>query len=309
MRPFDAHAHFFSRPFFEALAAQSPQPGSVPEKLARLSAKTGIELPHADPNAHARTWIASLDAAGIEGMAAFASLPEEVPAVAEAVRGAPDRLVGVALVNPRAEGAAARTAELLAGGAFRGALFFPAMHHFHVGGPEARDTLAALAAHRGVCYVHCGLLVVKLRDLLGLPRPYDLSFANPLDVVPAANAFPEVTFVVPHFGAGFFRETLMAGAQCENVVVDTSSTNSWTRTQPQPTTLRDAFARALDVFGPERVLFGTDSNVFPAGWRAERLEQQRAILDDLGLPRTEIELVLGGNARRVLRRETAAAPA
>ena len=42
----------------------------------------------------------------VDGMAAFASLPEEVPAVAEAVRSAPDRLVGVALVNPRAEGAA-----------------------------------------------------------------------------------------------------------------------------------------------------------------------------------------------------------
>lgn len=309
MRPFDAHAHFFSRPFFEALAGQSPQPGSVPEKLARLSEKTGIELPDADPTAHARAWTASMDAAGVEGMAAFASLPEEIPAVAEAVRSAPDRLVGVALVNPRAEGAGARTDELLAGGAFRGVLLFPAMHHFRLGGPEARATLEALAAHRGLCYAHCGMLVVKLRDLLGLPRPYDLSFANPLDLVPAANAFPEVTFVVPHFGAGFFRETLMAGTQCENIVVDTSSTNSWIRTQPIATTLRDVFARALDVFGPERILFGTDSNVFPAGWRAERLAEQRAILEDLGLPAVEIDLVLGGNARRVLRVDRAAASA
>ena len=62
-----------------------------------------------------------------------------------------------------------------------------------------------------MAYVHCGILVVKLRDLLGLPRPYDLNYANPLDVIPAANRHPGLTFCVPHFGAGFLRETLIAG--------------------------------------------------------------------------------------------------
>ena len=85
---------------------------------------------------------------------------------------------------------------------------------------------AVVAERGGVVYVHCGLLVVKLRDLLGLPRSFDLSYANPLDLIPAADAHPQAKFVVPHFGAGFFRETLMAGAQCENIFVDTSSSHS-----------------------------------------------------------------------------------
>ncbi len=98
----------------------------------------------------------------------------------------------------------------------------------------------------------------------------------------------------------FFREALIAGAQCPNVYVDTSSSNSWIKTQPQKTTLRDVFERAVEVFGPERILFGTDSNVFPAGWRKERLEEQRAALDGCGASEADQELSFSGNARRLL---------
>jgi len=118
--------------------------------------------------------------------------------------------------------------------------------------------------------------------------------------VPAANRFPHARFVIPHFGAGFFRETLMAGAQCPNVYVDSSSSNSWRATQPTPLSLADVFRRTLDVLGPARVLFGTDSNVFPAGWRAERLAEQREALSSAGASRREVDEVLGGNALRLL---------
>ena len=299
MRIVDAHAHLFSRPFFDTLAALSPRAGTASEKLAALVRETGIELPDPDVRAHARRWIEHLDAAGVARTAAFASVPQEVPAVQAAVVAHPERLVGVALVDPRASGVEQRVAEWLGGGAFRGVLTFPAVHHFRVGAPELRPLLAVLARERAVLYLHCGLLVVRLRDRLGIPRTYDLAYANPLDVVPAADAFPEVSFVLPHFGAGFFREALMAGSQCENVLVDTSSTNSWMRTQSPRIDLREVFARALDVFGPRRILFGTDSSVFPAGWRRERLEEQRAILEDLGLSGEDRAAILGGNAERL----------
>jgi len=299
MRIVDAHAHFFSRPFFDTLAGLSPRAGTPSEKLAALARETGIALPDPDARAHAQRWLEQLDAAGVERMAAFASVPQEVPAVQAAVAAHPDRLVGVALVDPRAAGVEQRVAEWLSGGAFRGILTFPAMHHFRIGAPELSPLLRALARERAVLYLHCGLLVVKLRDRLGIPRAYDLAYANPLDVVPAADAFPEVSFVLPHFGAGFFREALMAGSQCENVLVDTSSTNSWMRTQAPRIDLREVFARALEVFGPRRILFGTDSNVFPAGWRRERLEEQRGLLEELGAPPEDRAAILGGNADRL----------
>lgn len=302
MHVVDFHSHFFSRPFFDALAALSTQPGSPDERLTRLAEATGIELPPRDLGEHLARWLQALDAHGVAHLVTFASAPEEIPAVAEAVARAGGRLSGMAVANPLAPGATERIAALLRTGAIRGVLLFPAMHHYSPADPRCAPLFEVLAAHRAVAYVHCGLLVVKLRDLLGLPRRYDLRFANPLDVVPAADAHPEATFCIPHFGAGFFRETLLAGAQCRNVVTDTSSTNSWIRTQPGNPTLRDVFERALDVLGPERVLFGTDSNTFPAGWRKERLDAQLAICEDLGLTTEERDLVLGGAATAVLAR-------
>ena len=89
----------------------------------------------------------------------------------------------------------------------------------------------------------------------------------------------------------------MAGTQCENIHVDTSSSNAWMRTQAPALDLREVVARALDVFGETRVLFGTDSGTFPAGWRLDRLEAQRGIVAALGVA---ADAIFGGNARRLL---------
>ena len=301
MRVIDFHAHYFGRTFFETLAAQSPLPGSVAEKLARVVERTKIELPSTNDADHTARWIAELERHQVEHMCAFASVPEEVPSVCAAARESGGRISAFAIVNPRVEGAAAKIRALLEKRAIRGVLLFPAMHHYHLAGSEAKPLLEALDEHDGVCFAHCGVLVVKLRDLLKLPRPQDLSFANPLGVVPAANAHPRVSFVIPHFGAGFFRETLMAGASAPNIHVDTSSSNGWTATQWPKPTLGEVFARTLEVFGHERVLFGTDSNTFPAGWRKDRFEEQHAVLRALGVSVGAQEAVFGGNGHRILR--------
>lgn len=297
---FDFHAHFFARPFFDALAAQSPLEGSGEEKLAQVTSATGIELPSEDVKEHTARWLAELDRHGVARMAAFASLPEEVPAVAEAAKASDGRLIPFSLVNPCVEDAPAKVERLISELGFRGVLMFPAMHHYAIDGAEARAVFEVLASHQAPAFVHCGLLVVKLRDLLGLPRVQDIQYANPLSLIPAANAHPEVPFIIPHFGAGLFREALLAGAQCENIYVDTSSTNSWRRTQPEAPDLAQVFERALEVFGPERVLFGTDSNVFPAGWRAERHAEQREVLGALGMSDEDQAAIFGGNAARLI---------
>lgn len=299
MKLVDCHSHFFSRPFFDALAAAAPGKEEPAARLGAVAEQAGIELPPDDVAAHLARWTAELDRHGVDHLVTFASVPEEAPAVAEAVRLAKGRLSGCALVDPTEPHADALAWQLLHDDGFAGLLLFPAMHHFRASGEEAGRLFSLLSERGAVAFVHCGLLTVRLRDLLGLPRPFDLSYANPLDLIPAANRAPGATFIVPHFGAGLFRETLMAGTQCGNICIDTSSTNSWTRTQPADTTLRDAIARALDVFGPDRILFGTDSNVFPAGWRAERLAEQRAILDDLGLSAEDRHAILAGNATRL----------
>jgi hypothetical protein len=296
----DAHTHFFSRPFFETLAKLSPRDGAPPELLAELSRRTGVEVPDADVDAHTDRWLAEMDRHGIERMVTFASLPTEAEAVAAAGRRAGGRLIPYTLVDPTADGAAAFVERALGELGFRGLLTFPAMHRFDPSDARCDPIWELARAHEAPVLVHCGLLVVKLRDLLGLPRPYDLAFADPLRLLPAANRFPDVSFVIPHFGGGFLRETLMLGMQCENVLVDTSSSNDWMRTDPWAIRLADVFRRALDVFGPERILFGTDSSTFPRGYRADVLAIQREALADAGATDDAVRAILGGNLARLL---------
>ncbi len=298
----DFHSHFFSRPFFEALAAASPQAGSVDEKLARAAAAAKIELPPTDVGAHLARWTAQWDRHGVEHAVSFASLPAEAPALEQAVKLGNGRLTAFALLDPKADGAAARAEDLLDRRGFRGLLFFPAMHLFDPSGPEAAAVFDVIERRQAIAVVHCGLLQVKLRDLLGLPRPYDFRFANPLHLVPAANRFRAVKFVIPHFGAGMFRETLMAGSQCENVFVDTSSSNDWIKTQEAPTSLAQVFARALAVFGASRILFGTDSSTFPRGFRADLVAAQREALVACGASADQQDAIFRGNAAQLLGR-------
>ena len=146
-----------------------------------------------------------------------------------------------------------------------------------------------------------GWAALGLRDLFGLPRAQDLAFADPLHLVPAANAFPRTSFVIPHFGAGLFREALLAGTQCANVHLDTSSSNSWMRASEARLALREVFERALGALGPERILFGTDSGTFPAGWRRDRYDEQHATVSGLGCSPADLDRVFRGNAQALLR--------
>jgi hypothetical protein len=63
--------------------------------------------------------------------------------------------------------------------------------------------------------------------------------------------------------------------------------------------LKTVFRRSLDVAGPRRLLFGTDSSFFPRGWNSGVFEQQTQALADLGISSADARLVLGGNLQRL----------
>jgi predicted TIM-barrel fold metal-dependent hydrolase len=146
-------------------------------------------------------------------------------------------------------------------------------------------------------FVHCGQLTVGVRKALGLPSAFDIRLGDPLEVARLANAYPSVPFIVPHFGAGFLREALMLADLCPNVYLDTSSSNSWMRYEGLD--LRTVFRRALEVVGPQRLLFGTDSSFFPRGWHAPVLTAQAEALYELGLSAADAQLILNDNLQRV----------
>lgn len=296
---FDSHTHFFSYPFFEALIKQKDPDANIAEELARVEKISGLSQPDNNIERHTQKWLAEMEKHSVENMVTFASLPQEADAVAEAVRIADGKLTGYTLVNPAAENAV-DFIHTSAENGFRGLLLFPVMHHYRMFDKKIYPALDAAREHGLNFIVHFGLLQVKLRDIIGLPRPFDMQFGNPLDLQITANKYSETTFVIPHFGCGFFRETLMLGSLCENVYVDTSSSNSWINTQPENLSIADVFQKTADVFGVDRILFGTDSSVFPRGWRSDLYDEQLEAMKDAGFEKDEIAKILAGNIQKIL---------
>lgn len=298
----DAHVHFFSHGFFSALAAQltlrSPE---VPATVESIAALLGWQAPPREPEALASTWARELDRQGVARAALIASVPGDEASVAAAVRSHPERFYGYFMVNPTAPDAAGRVRVALAGGDLHCICLFPAMHRYSVQDERVRSVLEAAAGHPGVAiFVHCGVLTVGVRGKLGLPSPFDMRFSNPIDLHAVALDFPQLRFIIPHFGAGYFREVLMLCDLCPNVHLDISSSNSWIRYQPESLDLAGVFRRALDVAGPERLLFGSDSSFFPRGWHKSIFEAQMQALQQVGISIPDARRIFGGNLTRIL---------
>ena len=296
----DAHIHFFSHGLFRALAAQRTSPPDLAvEEVTRL---LGWDAPPPQPEDLASIWAGELDRSGVARAALIASIPGDEASVAAAVSRFPQRFYGYFMVNPAAPDSLDRVQAGLATG-LQGICLFPAMHRYPIGDPRVERILEAASTHTGVViFVHCGVLTVGVRRKLGLASPFDMRYSNPIDLHPVALLHPELNFVVPHFGAGYFREALMLCDLCPNVHLDTSSSNSWTRYQASELDLKSVFRRALDVAGAERLLFGTDSSFFPRGWHSQVFSSQSQILMDLGIGAGEAKAILGGNLDRLLSR-------
>jgi predicted TIM-barrel fold metal-dependent hydrolase len=260
----------------------------------------GWELPSPDPVDLAGRWVAELDRHGVRRAALLASLPGDEDSVEAAVSAYPDRFYGYFIVNPLLPGAAEHVRQRLSAGLLRVPCLFPAMHRYSLHDDLVVPVLDAVAGSspNPVVFVHCGVLSVGIRRRLGLPSPFDMRYSNPIDLHAIALRFPHVSFVVPHFGGGYFREALMLADLCPNVFLDTSSSNSWIRYEGL--TLETVFRRALEVAGAARLLFGTDSSFFPRGWNRAVFEQQAKTLDQLNVGPAEQAAIFGGNLRRLL---------
>jgi uncharacterized protein len=282
----DAHCHFFSTPFFAALGGDA------------ATTTLGWDAP-GTAEALADRWVAELDRARVSRAALMASIPGDAASVETAVGRHPDRFVGFFMVDPTRPEAPINAAEAIDRGALRTICLFPAMHRFSIQDERARVCFDVAAARPGTAvFVHCGVLSVGVRKKLGLPSPFDIRFGNPLDLHAVALAYPTVPIIVPHFGAGLFREALMLADLCPNVLLDSSSSNSWIKYQPG-LTLAAVFRQALAVVGPDRILFGSDSSFFPRGWVMDVYERQSSALDEIQASAEVREKIFAGNFDRV----------
>lgn len=300
LRVIDAHTHFFSHQFFRTFArlAQHNLPAEAP--LTVVAQRLGVEIPPEDPTLLAHRWVQEMDKYGLERLVMFTSVPGDHPSVAAAVQAFPERIIGYTMLDPTQANAADLLRQAVHTHGLKGVTLFPAMHHFYVHEDRLYPVYEAAADLRLPVFVHFGVLKVSIRDKLGLPNTFDLRYSNPIDLHKVAIAFPAVNFIIPHFGCGYFREALMLAAQAPNVYLDTSSSNAWLTYMPGPLDLKTVFAKTLQVMGPQRILFGTDSNVFPRGWRHDIFQEQVDILRELNVASEAAAMMLGGNIARLL---------
>src|SRR5260221_4672348 len=286
----DAHCHFFSSRFLELLAPDTGGGDAIAARLNWDAPGTPTEL--------GDRWITELDRYGVSRAALIASVPGDAASVAEAVAHHPHRFVGFSMHNRTGLDSDAALERSLKQSPMHAVCLFPAMHDYPLDHECVSRVFRAAADHGVAVFVHCGVLTVGVRKRLGLPSRFDLRLGDPLALARMAAGFPQVPVIVPHFGAGFFRETLMAADQCPTIHLDTSSSNSWIRFDGGQT-LEGVFKTALAVVGASRLLFGTDSSVFPRGWQTGIYEDQQRIVNTLGVSVPDRAAIVGGNFQRL----------
>ena len=196
-------------------------------------------------------------------------------------------------VDPRDPGAPALLEREMAAG-LRGVKLLPVNRCYRLSDPACRPFFEKATELGANLIIHYGVSV---------DPGADLRYADPLDLSPVARDFPDLTFVIAHFGAGWFEEVLKLAYARGNVCVDTSGTNNWRDFMPYELTLDDIFRRSIGAIGPERILFGTDSGT-TAPYREWIKYQQMRTLEEIGVSAADRDLILRANAVRIFGLDT-----
>ena len=206
----------------------------------------------------------------------------------------PDRFVGFAHHHPLAKDAPDQLEKALTELGHKGyKILGPAVSR-PISDPSLFPLWEICQAHDVPVLIHFGIL----DGAVGLAGAINI---NPLALQDAAKAFPNVKFVLPHFGAGYPTELLHLCWVCPNVLVDTSGSNQWVRWMAYDLNLEQLFKKFYQTIGPERIIFATDSSWFPRTFAYSYLEEQHRIMRFLGWPQADIELILWKNTARLLK--------
>ncbi|RJQ55960.1 MAG: amidohydrolase [Actinobacteria bacterium] len=246
-------------------------------------------VPDATAAEMAVRWCEELDRVGVD-KAVFMSFVPDSDYFRSFITARPRRIYACCTLDPTEPDAAEQLESEVAAG-FVGLKLYPTNQCYRLSDRAARPVLEKAQELRIPVVVHYGVSVAPTSDL---------ACADPIDLHPVARDLPELPFIIVHFGAGYLHEVLNLFYHCPNVYVDTSGTNNWRALLPYEMSLRDVFAKCLEVMGAERIIYGSDSGGVPSSYREWVLADQADIVENrLGLSEAEKRLLLRGNAERV----------
>lgn len=293
---FDAHVHFYSNAYFRFLVRQKTNRLDINAELKNLATKGRIEIPGEDPVILAKRWIEIIDKWKIERMMLFSSIPGDEDSVVKAVQAFPTRFAGIFTVDPNSNLLMPNAEKRLKQDKLRGILLCPSVYHISVNDSWLDPLYQLCQEAKAIVFTQFGKVTIKPREYAGMQSYVNDDFSNPKDLVPVAQKYPAIRFVIPHFGGGRFEETLEVGKECTNVYVDTAGSNSWMAEHPSKPDFRTVFQKTLAAFGAARVLFGSASGMFPRGYRYDIVDNQTKLVQEMRIPLGETKKIFYENA-------------
>jgi predicted TIM-barrel fold metal-dependent hydrolase len=265
----DAHSHFFSFNSIKSMLRRTRTfLGFYLRKDHRTRTHTDIIdmelplLPHQRDNA--KRWVTELDKYGIIAMGVMVNRGAYNEFL-RAQKRFPGRFIGYLNIDPSDKNSIKYITKAAKDG-FSGIKLYPSTwNRMKVFDKNCYSIYEEALRHNLLVFLHFGITLGKNADLRN---------GNPIDLQLSARDFPELKFIIAHFGAGFFREALMMLYQHDNVYLDSSGSNSWMYYMPYELDLKQIFKKAIIAGGSKKILFGTDSTFFPRGWRFDILESQ-----------------------------------
>jgi len=290
----DAHAHFFTASTLKAWSLRGRTREGFEQRTRSRTDMTSIELPDESTDV-AQQWVDEMDKYGITAMG-FMVGAEAYDDFLEAKARFPGRLMGYANINPN-DSEAAEKVDKAARDGLQGIKLYPSSwSELRTYDAACYPVYEAALKNRFPVFLHFGITIGGQADL---------RHGNPLDIQVPSRDFPDLNFVIAHFGAGFFRELLLLQYQADNIYMDSSGSNSWMRYLPYDLDIRKIFERAISTGGAEKVIFGTDSTFFPRGFRINILEQQYEAVRSLSegpdaiVSEEDIDAIFRGNILRL----------
>ena len=238
-------------------------------------------------------WVADMDAKGLERVNFVMGGGNDN--LAKIVEMHPDRFTGMAHHGVFSEGADRELERAVEELGLRGFKMIASSQRTPIDDESAYPVWEMAEKLKVPVLIHFGVLGG------GGGPAYDLRNMNPLTLWKVCSEFPTLEFVIPHFGACYWRELLQLCWQCPGVSIDTSGSNQWMRWMPDDLNLKDLFRKAVETVGPGRIIFATDSSYFPRGFAVEYLREQLKVCYDMGLEQSSIEKIFHGNAARLLK--------
>ncbi len=258
----DAHAHFMTYSTVKEILERSQGLDKIQKRVSNLTDMKDFKLPDEDWDA-GRSWVSELDKYGITSIGMMIG-EESWDEFNETRKGFPGRFLGYANINPAADNAVDLVKRAGSDG-FQGIKLYPSSWDRHVYDESVYPIYEEALEQKLLVILHFGITIGTNANL---------RYGNPLDIQMPAHDFPDLNFMVAHFGAGFFREVLMLMYQTDNVHMDSSGSNAWMTYLPYDLTITKIFENALKAGGPDRIIFGTDSSFFPRGFRFNILKEQ-----------------------------------